>query len=144
MTGLLRPDGSLVWWDALDQSAPEWPAFGDFDGDGRMEAIGIGYDDGVRCYDLASGKVKWRLPAPVPANVAGCASGDLDGDGRDEALFMIGQELVCLGSSNGTGWLKWKFHLPVVCGPPALAVLEPGGTLSVLLAGSDGYVYCVR
>ena len=88
--------------------------------------------------------MKWRLPAPAPGNVAGCASGDLDGDGRDEALFTIGQELVCVGSNEAEGSLEWKLHLPVVCGPPTLAVLESGGTLSVLLAGSDGYVYCVR
>jgi hypothetical protein len=144
MTGLVRKDGSLAWWDALDQSAPGWPAFGDFDGTGRLQSIGIGYDDGVRCYDLPTGKVKWRLPSPVPGSVTGCASADLDNDGRDEALFVIGQELVCIGSANGTGSLKWKFHLPAPCGPPTLAVLESGGPLSVLLAGSDGYVYCVR
>jgi hypothetical protein len=128
----------------LDQSAPGWPAFGDFDGDGRLESIGLGYDDGMRCYDLVTGQVRWRRPAPAPGNVAGCASGDLDGDGRDEALFLIGQELVSIASSKTGGSLEWKLHLPVVCGPPTLAVLEPGGALSVLLAGSDGYVYCVR
>jgi outer membrane protein assembly factor BamB len=109
-----------------------------------LQAIGIGYDDGVRCYELATGRVRWRLPTPAPGSVAGCASGDLDGDGRDEALFVIGQELVCLGSTGGTGLLEWKLHLPVACGPPTLAILEQSGTLSVLLAGSDGYVYCVR
>ena len=144
MTGLIRADGSLTWWDALDQSAPGWPAFGDFDGDGHTQSIGVGYDDGVRCYDLVSGKVKWRLPVPVAGSVAGCASGDLDGDGRDEAVFVMGQELVCLGSVNGAGAVKWKLRLPVPCGPPALAILDPGGSVSVLLAGSDGYVYCVR
>jgi hypothetical protein len=70
MTGLVRSDGSLVWWDALDQSAPGWPAFGNFDGDGRWESVGLGYDDGMRCHDLVSGKVKWRLPAPALGNVA--------------------------------------------------------------------------
>jgi hypothetical protein len=144
MTGLIRADGSLTWWDALDQSAPGWPAFGDFDGDGHMQSMGVGYDDGVRCYDLVSGKVKWRLPVPVAGSLAGCASGDLDGGGRDEAVFVMGQELVCLGSVNGAGVVKWKLRLPAPCGPPALAILDPGGSVSVLLAGSDGYVYCVR
>jgi hypothetical protein len=88
--------------------------------------------------------VQWRLATPVAGGVAGCASGDLDGDGQEEALFVIGQELVCLGSEGGKGSLKWKLHLPATCGPPTLASLEPGGALSVLLAGNDGYVYCVR
>lgn len=144
MTGLVRADGSLAWWDALDRSAPGWPAFGDFDGDGRVESIGVGYDDGVRCYDVGSGAVKWRMPAPAPGSVAGCASGDLDGDGREEALFVFGQDLVCLGSTGGAGVLEWKLPLPAACGPPSLVVLEPSGGLSVLLAGSDGNVYCVR
>jgi hypothetical protein len=57
MTGLVDGDGSLAWWDALDHSAPELPAFGDFDGGGTLESIGIGYGDGVRCYNLANGRV---------------------------------------------------------------------------------------
>jgi outer membrane protein assembly factor BamB len=146
MTGLVRADGSLVWWDALDHSPPDWPAFGNFSGQGRLEAIGAGYPDGVRCYDAATGKVLWHLPMPAAGTVIGSASADLDGDGRDEALFVIGQQLVCLaaGSTPAEGRVLWQLPLPVQTGPPSLAVLDRQNGLSILLAGADGSVYAVR
>jgi hypothetical protein len=146
MTGLVGADGSLVWWDALDHSPQDWPAFGNFSGQGRLEAVGAGYPDGVRCYDAATGHVLWRLPMPAPGTVIGSASADLNGDGRDEAVFVIGQQLVCLGAGStlGEGRLLWQLPLPVQTGPPSLAVLDKKSGLSILLAGADGFVYAVR
>ncbi|MBI4583712.1 MAG: hypothetical protein HY717_06790 [Planctomycetes bacterium] len=146
MTGLMNLDGSLAWWDALDQSPPDWPAFGDFDGDGALEAMGIGYVDGVRCYSAATGRILWRLPAPFSGAPAGSASADLDSDGRDEALWTSGNNLYCLGpgASGTAGALRWRIDFPAVVGPPAVAILEEGGSASILLAGADGYVYGVR
>ena len=146
MTGLVRRDGSLAWWDALDRSPQSLPAVGDFDGDGRMEAIGIGYDDGIRCYDTAGGKVEWRMPAPVPGNAIGSASADLNSDGRDEAVFAIGSTLCGVGSAGpgAGGSLLWRIELPVPVGPPSLADLDGRGKVSILVMGGDRYVYCVR
>ncbi len=146
MTGLVKADGSLVWWDALDHSPPDWLAFGDFSGQGRLEAMGVGYPDGVRCYDAATGKVLWRLPMPAPGIVIGSASADLNSDGRDEAVFVIGRQLVCLGagSTPSEGRVLWQLPLPVPTGPPSLAVLNRKDGLSILLAGADGFVYAVR
>ena len=146
MTGLVRADGSLAWWDALDHSPQDWPAFGNFSGQGKLEAIGAGYPDGIRCYDTATGQVRWHLPMPAPGNVIGSASADLNGDGRDEAVFVIGQQLVCLGagSTPAEGRVLWQLPLPVQTGPPSLAVLDKKIGLSILLAGADGFVYAVR
>jgi len=146
MTGLIRPDGSLVWWDALDKSPSSWPAFGDFNGDGRLEMIGIGYEDGMRCYETATGKVRWHMPSPVPGNPAGSASADIDSDGCDEALFVIGQTLFCIGTAGDgkSGSLRWKIDLPVNAGPPTIADVNGSGKLSILLVGSDGFIYCVE
>jgi hypothetical protein len=146
MTGLVRADGSLVWWDALDHSPQDWPAFGNFSGQGKLEVMGAGYPDGVRCYDTATGQVQWRLPMPAPGTVIGSASGDLNGDRRDEAVFVIGQQLVCLGagSTPAEGRVLWQLPLPAQTGPPSLAVLDKKGGLSILLAGADGFVYAVR
>jgi outer membrane protein assembly factor BamB len=146
MTGLVRTDGSLVWWDALDQSAQDWPVFGNFTGQGRLEAMGAGYPDGIRCYDAATGRVLWRLPMPAPGSVIGSASADLNGDGRDQALFVIGQQLVCVGAGRtpAEGSVLWRLPLPAQTGPPSLAVLGRSEGLSILLVGADGFVYAVR
>jgi hypothetical protein len=146
MTGLVRADGSLVWWDALDHGPQDWPAFGNFTGRGRLEAIGAGYPDGVRCYDAATGEVLWRLPMPAPGRVIGSASADVARTGRDQALFVIGQELVCLGADGAPaeGRVLWRIPLPAQTGPPTLAALDRTGNLSILLAGADGFVYAVR
>jgi outer membrane protein assembly factor BamB len=146
MTGLVRTDGSLVWWDALDQSAQDWPAFGNFTGQGRLEAMGAGYPDGIRCYDTATGRVLWRLPMPAPGSVIGSASADLNGDGRDEVVFVIGQQLVCLGAGRtpAEGSVLWRLPLPAQTGPPSFAALGRHEGLSILLVGTDGFVYAVR
>jgi hypothetical protein len=151
LTGVYRTNGTLAWLDAKDKSPSSLPALGDFDGDGQLEAIGIGYPDGVRCYDTASGKVKWSLPAPAPETPAGSASADVDGDGRDEALFVIGQSLFCLGvardrgvGDRAVGEVRWRVDFPVPVGPPIPADVEGEGQLSVLVVGVDGMVYCVR
>lgn len=146
MTGLVRADGSLAWWDALDHGPEDWPAFGNFTGRSRLEAIGAGYLDGTRCYDAATGKIQWRFPMPVPGAAIGSASADVNGDGRDEALFVIGQNLVCLGATSDAaeGRLLWRLVLPAQTGPPSLAVLSRNSGLCILLVGADGFVYAVR
>ena len=156
MTGVIRLDGTLVWFDALDKSPAYLPSFGDFDGDGRADVVGVGYEDGVRSYDLASGKVKWTMPNPSGEGfesfkihsdpVRGTASADLDSDGRDEALVVIDNTLFCLGAprAGSTGELRWKIKFPAPIGPPTVVTLDKEGTVSILVVGSDGYVYCLK
>ena len=140
MTGLIRADGSLAWWDALDHSPKALPAIGDFDGDGKLEAIGIGYDDGTRCYNAATGTVKWRLPFGAGLTPTGMASADINGDGRDEAVLTMGTTMYCLGA----GKVLWEFGLPVCVGPPCIADVDGRRQANIVVAGSDGYVYCVK
>ena len=147
MTGLVQTDGSLIWWDAVDISPKSLPAIGCFDGDGKLQAIGIGFPDNeVRCYDTASGKVKWRMPVPDQGYVTDTATADINSDGRDEAVFTIGRTLYCVGTSpdGATGVLLWKIDLPSSIGPPVIADAGGEGRASVLVAGSDGYVYCIE
>ena len=143
MTGLVRADGTLVWHDALDKSAKTF-AFGDFDGDGKTEALGAEYEDGLRCYDAATGAVKWRMANPMTLPLAGAASADLDGDGKDEAVFTGGTSVGCFGDTNGQGTLKWRVDLPCTIGPSVLADTDGTGTLSLLVMGVDGCLYCIR
>ena len=120
-----------------------------------MDVIGVGYEDGVRCYDMATGKVNWTIPNPTEG--FGC----LDRDtmiqcvvrpvqiwmATDEMkLCIIDNILFCLGSSSdGTkGEIRWKMKLPQVIGPPTVVSLDKEGTISILVVGSDGYVYCIK
>lgn len=146
MTGLVRADGSLAWWDALDLSPEAMPAVGDFNGDGKLEVIGVGYENGIRCYDTATGRVEWTLPVPVPGTPRGAASADLNADGRDEALFTTGRTLWCLGldAAGTAGRLLWTLDLPSAVGPPTIADLDGQGRASILLLGADRWVYCVQ
>jgi outer membrane protein assembly factor BamB len=148
LTGLIRADGSLVWWDARDRATTCLPAVGDFTGQGRIEVIGIGFDDGIRCYDAATGGVLWRMPYPASQPPVETAGADINGDGREEMLFTAGNTLYCVGSSEaGTaarGALLWKIDLPAGVGPPVIADVDGSGKASILLVGVDGYVYCVR
>lgn len=156
MTGVIKLDGTLVWFDALDKSPVYLPAFGDFDGDNRTDVIGIGYEDGGRCYDTETGKVKWVIPNPTPGfggfgsrtndPVRGTASADLDGDGRDEALYSIDKTLFCIGSSadGSKGEIRWQVDLPALLGPPTVVTLDKEHTVSILVVGEDGYVYCLN
>jgi hypothetical protein len=152
MTGVLRADGSLAWWDALNTGPHSLHAFGDFDGDGQPEALGVGYwepgrpVDPVRCYDCASGMVKWSLPAPAEGHPAGCASGDLDGDGCDEAVFAFGTKLVCFGTvpARTGGEVRWTVDLPAALSAPAVADVDGSGQPAVLVTAADGYLYCIK
>ena len=144
MTGLLHADGSLAWWDALDTSPSTLPAIGDFDGDGALEAMGAGYDDGIRCYGLADGAVKWRMSSPLAGTPAGCATADLDSDGRDEAVFACGTALYCIGVSGDGPSVEWRLDMPCLIGPPAIADVDGSGMAAMLVIGRDGYMYCVK
>lgn len=148
LTGLLRGDGSLVWWDARDKATTCLPAFGDFTGSGRSEVAGIGFEDGIRCYDAATGKILWRLADPAEGVPCETASADINGDGQTELLFSAGQTLYCVGAveQNGkkTGALLWKCEFSAQVGPPVVADMEGRGTASVLVVGADGWVYCVQ
>ena len=156
LTGVIRLDGTLVWFDAVDKSPGYLPSFGDTNGDGRSDVVGVGFEDGVRCYDMASGNVIWRMSNPTDGfgdfgqkaenPVKSSASADLDGDGRDEVLIVIDKTLLCVGikDKETTGKVLWRVQFPAAIGPPTVVTLAQGGPVSILVVGSDGFVYCVE
>ena len=154
MTGVIRLDGTLVWFDAVDKSPGYLPSFGDFNGDGRSDVVAVGFEDGARCYDLASGEVRWRMANPTDglenfgqqSPVKGSASADLDSDGRDEALIVIDKTLLCIGikGDDTTGKILWRVEFPAPIGPPTVVMLKKEGPVSILVVGDDGFVYCVE
>ena len=146
MTGLVEPGGRLLWSDALEKGGDVYPAFGNVAGDGKVKAVAAGFDDGLRCYDAATGKVDWSLQPPVAEKVIGSASADLNGDGRDEAVFSAGKWLFCVGCQavGGKGTVLWTLALPDNTGPPAIADVDASGRASILVQGTNGVLYCVR
>ena len=150
MIGLVQLDGELAWSDAYDKAANGYPAIGDFDGDQQVEAIFVGFEDGTRCYHLATGDQLWSLPLGANRNVESAVSGDLDGDGLDEAVFALGDTLYCLGfdSTTNRGQVEWSIRLPSTVSSPIIADIQSpgdrgGDRLVVLVCGRDGVVYCV-
>ena len=145
MTGLIRADGELAWWDALDESGTHPHAFADLDGNGSVDAVGFGYPGGIRCHDAFTGDILWSLPKPTTDPISGVASADINSDGRDEVLMTAGSTLYCLGYAEDVacGSVLWELDFPCRMGPPALADARGENRLSILLVGGDGNVYCV-
>ena len=151
MVGRITADGNLVWSDAYDRAANGFPAIGDFDGDGSLEAIFVGFEDGTRCYDASTGALEWTLNLAPGQDVQSAVSADLDSDGKDEAVFTLNQTLYCIGvdEKRQCGEVAWTVELPTQIGDPVIADVPhdqsgQGSCLSILVAGRDGHIYCVR
>jgi hypothetical protein len=147
ITAMVRSDGALAWRDGPGTSPDRTePAIGDFSGTKRSEILSVGFDDGARCYDAATGEIGWTLPFGEKRTVTGGLSADIDSDGKDEAVFAIGPTLVCLACEPGAqgGFVRWKLDFPCDVGPPSFVDLEGSGKGTLLIVGSNGKLYGVR
>ena len=83
---------------------------------------------------------------PASGDAAGTAGADINTDGRDEALFVLGSTLYCVGTPKpgADGALLWKLDLPASLSPPTIADADGDGWAEVILVGADGFVYGVR
>lgn len=141
MRGLVRADGSLVWFhdDTMDHCPHNVPVFGDIDGDGKVEAIDIGYADGIHCYDVMTGREKWRFGAVRSGS--GAAVCDIDSDGRDEVIFVTGgRTIVCIGADRDgkAGKVEWELEMPTNVGPITVADVDGSQRASILVTGEAG------
>lgn len=141
-----RPKGTQIWVGDIGKGPRSMPAFGDFTGGKRMQAMGLGYPDGVRCYDTATGKVLWRMPMPADGINDSPVSADIDSDGRDEVLFSRGRTLYCIGTdkTGKRGVVKWTLDLPAWVSSPVVADVDANGLADILVTGGDGNIYCVQ
>jgi outer membrane protein assembly factor BamB len=152
---LLEHDGSMVWTTGFDKNDPAYPNFGsdvrpnpaDVDGDGRLELIVAGAKSGdqreLRCFDMNSGSLKWKLSLngkPTEPAVA-----DIDSDGRDECIFTIGGNLYTVGAADDgqSGAIEWTLPLPSYTSSVAVADVMGDGQAQIVLSCADGYVYGV-
>jgi outer membrane protein assembly factor BamB len=110
-----------------------------------LDLVFVGFEDGTRCYDAATGQLRWTLPLGANDNAGAAVSGDVDGDGRDEAVFVLQETLYCVGTgADRRGVVRWKLPFPTRLSTPVIADVDGNGLLSILVAGADGNVYCVK
>jgi outer membrane protein assembly factor BamB len=143
--GVVRSDGSALWWHAapLSSLTAGFGALADIDGDGRLE---LGVSDATGdfiCLDAASGLEKWRLHLGQVAT--GGASCDIDGDGRNEFIVATreGHVMAIAAASNGSGLIRWSIDLGYSLGPPVIADFNGDGRSEILVVSGDGHLYAI-
>ena len=111
--------GDGVKWHDRFAIGTEWPAIGDFDGDGRDDIVTFLRGDAADVYvALSNGGAflgdgsKWHEHFCAGSEMP--AIGDFDGDGRDDIVtFTRGTSAdVFVSLSNGTRFVQdgWKWH----------------------------------
>ncbi len=144
LTALIDVKGNLLWHDKTGTASGPY-VIGAFDG-GDLQSVGAGFDDGFRCYDLATGEVRWHFEPPTGPAATGAAALDADADGRDEVVYTAGNQICCIGvDAEGAPTLLWQVAVPncATIGPPAIADIDADGLAEILLVGDDGQLHCL-
>lgn len=163
--GLLERDLRVIWAHkpvgaAVGDAPAVLQGLGDIDGDGRLELLSPGHRRSLeslaqefRCYDAATGALKWTLPLPgscfvgnnrgFPDSPGHAVVADVDGDGREECVVAIAHTLYCIGAApdGRSGEVRWRLELPAALGAPSLADVAGDGRLQIVIACADGYIY---
>jgi outer membrane protein assembly factor BamB len=106
------------------------------DGDGRLE-IGVLHNGGhFRCYDAATGTLKWELD-DVPGG-SDVLTADVDGDGLCE--FVLGGDALLAIKAMGdrTGEILWQLPLPQGSLTPTIADVDGDGRCEIVVGCGDG------
>jgi outer membrane protein assembly factor BamB len=141
--GLLTLDGKRIW-SLRGGDVPQvgvLPGLGDVDGNGKI-AVGAPFPDGFRCYEAATGKLKWTVKVPT-GPYAGTISADVDADGRDEFCFAANTQVVVVEADGEAGNVKWHLSLPGRLSEPCYADVDGDGMGEVLVTCEDGFLYCL-
>jgi len=142
--GAWTMDRALLWTfdPGRDEHAPRHPGIADVDGDGQLE-LGVLHNGGIfRCYEAATGKLKWELK-PV-RQWTDVVTADVDGDGAPEFLAG-GGALGAIKAANGqSGQVLWEATCPAAVYSPVVADVDGDGLGEIIVGCSDGKVRAFR
>ncbi len=129
-------DRELIW--TFDPGKAEMarrnPGIADVDGDGKLE-FGVIHDGGFfRCYDAATGTLKWELEGIK--QTTDVVTADVDGDGLPEFLAGLAA-YKAIDQSHGK--VLWEVQAPAA-GSPLVADVDGDGLCEIVLPCSDGKI----
>jgi hypothetical protein len=138
--GAMEADGTPLWSvdPGVSTECQLHGGLGDVDGDGRLE-LGMPHSEGFRCYDAATGQLRWILD-----DVRGSTDVivvDVDGDGDHEFVFGAGEKLVALTGDKGE--MLWSLDLGAKVGAPIAADVDGDGYVEILVGSADGRLHAV-
>jgi len=138
---LFSRDNKLGWHTGYLDGTSSSPALADLNGDGRLRIGAAAYRGGFRCYDAATGAVRWSFPTKhTPTDPV---SADIDGDKREEFIFGVGRELIAVGEADGKPRVVWRLTMPAAVYSPIAVDVDGDGRLEVLCTAADGLLYCI-
>ena len=121
----------LMWRTDKEDGATGAAALANIDGNGRAA---VGFRDGFRCYDAATGDLLWRLDGRA-SPVSNALAVDVDGDSRDEFVWAEGTTI----RAARDGVVSWQTEAPA--NVRHLAPIAVAGRFGLLAACEDGVVY---
>lgn len=138
--GAWTMDRRFLWTfdPGRDQHSNRHPGLGDVDGDGRLE-IGALHNGGFfRCYDAATGTLKWELQGV--RQWTDVVTADVDNDGRPE-FIAGGSALAAIKALNEkSGKVLWEVPVPGGARSPAIADIDGDGFGEIVVGCGDGKV----
>lgn len=140
--GAMALDGKPLWSidPGVGSECRYHGGLSDVDGDSRVE-LGMPHAEGFRCYDAATGGLKWKL-----ADLRGTTdviTADIDGDGNDEFILGSGTQLVALKGKESGGSMLWSLDLSAPIGAPIVADINGDGLVEILVGSEDGVLSVV-
>ena len=137
--GAMTLDGDRLWSIPLGDRVQcmRHGALGDVDGDGRLE-LGMPHPQGFRCYDAATGELKWQLPEP--GTQTDVVAADIDDDGMDEFILGVGNKLMAIKGEKDTGSVLWTLDLGSLATAPIVADINGDGLAEILVGTADGHL----
>ncbi|MCC6445363.1 MAG: VCBS repeat-containing protein [Armatimonadetes bacterium] len=132
--GAWTMDRKLLWTadPGREEHAYMLPGIADVDGDGKLEIGMIHLGGAFRCYEAATGRLKWEVRGLKAYTDVVCA--DVDGDGRPE--FLLGLAAV-KAVDSGSGKILWEGQ---TTRSPAVADIDGDGLGEIVAGGEDGKV----